>query len=65
VSTNVALFGGSLGAVDRGYQSVIAEDATAGGSAETHAWMVENALPLLAAMSTTDEVAAAIGMSQS
>ncbi len=60
VSTNLALFGGSLGAVDRGYQSVIAEDATAGGSAETHAWMVENSLPLLSAMSTTGAVAEAI-----
>ena len=60
VSTNLALFGGSLGAVDRGYQSVIAEDATAGGSAETHAWMVENSLPLLSAMSTAAEVTEAI-----
>jgi len=60
VSTNVALFGGSLGAVDRGYQVVIPEDATAGGSAETHRFMIENSLPLLATMSTTADVIAAL-----
>ena len=56
VSTNLALFGGSLGAVDRGYQSVIPEDATAGGTADTHEWMVKNSLPLLSSMTTTAEV---------
>lgn len=60
VSTNLALFGGSLDAVDRGYQVVIAEDATAGGAAETHQWMIRNALPLLATMTTTDIVVDAI-----
>lgn len=61
VSTNVALFGASLGAVDRSYQAVIAEDATAGASAESHEWMITNTLALLATITTTDEVIAALG----
>ena len=56
VSTNVALFGGSLGGVDRGYQVVIPEDCTAGGSAESHQFMITNSLPLLATMATADAV---------
>lgn len=60
VSTNLALFGGSLGAVDRGYQAVLVEDASAGGTAESHLWMLENTYPLLAAISNVDAVEAAI-----
>jgi nicotinamidase-related amidase len=60
VSTNLALFAGSVGAVDRGYSVVLPEDATAGATPEQHEWMVTNTLPLLAAMSTADEVIAAI-----
>lgn len=60
VSTNLALFGGSLGAVDRGYHAVIVEDAAAGASSESHAWMLQNTLPLLASISTADELVAAI-----
>jgi nicotinamidase-related amidase len=61
VSTNLALFGGSLGAVDRGYQAVIVEDATAGGTLETHTWMLQNALPLLASITTEEGIEAALG----
>ena len=32
VSTNIALFGGAVGAVDRGYKAVLAEDASAGAA---------------------------------
>lgn len=60
VSTNIAIFGGALGGVDRGYQCVIAEDCTAGATADTHAWMVTNALPMLATITTGDAVAAVI-----
>ena len=60
VSTNVALFGGSLGGVDRGYQVVIPEDCTAGGSADTHQFMITNSLPLLATMTTSAAVAEAL-----
>ncbi len=60
VSTNLALFGGSLGAIDRGYQAVLVEDASAGGSAETHQWMLENTYPMLASITSVDEVEKAL-----
>jgi nicotinamidase-related amidase len=56
VSTNIALFAGALGAVERGYMAVLAEDATAGAAAESHNWMITNALPLLATISSVDEI---------
>jgi len=61
VSTNLALFGGCLGAVDRGYSVVLPEDATAGATAETHAWMIEHTLPMLATLTTVDAVVGALG----
>lgn len=60
VSTNIALFGGALGAVDRGYQVVIPEDCTAGGTPETHHFQITEALPLLATMTTCTEVVTAL-----
>jgi nicotinamidase-related amidase len=60
VSTNLALFAGSMGAIDRGYSVVLPEDATAGAAPELHDWMVTNSLPLIATISNTDEVIAAI-----
>ncbi len=60
VSTNVAIVAGCLGAVDRGYHAVVAEDATAGASTETHKWNVEHTLPLLATVSSSAEVVEAL-----
>jgi len=60
VSTNIALFAGSIGAIDRGYWVVLPEDATAGAAPDLHEWMVTNTLPLVATMSTADEVISAI-----
>jgi nicotinamidase-related amidase len=56
VSTNVALPGMTMEAVNRGYWVVIPEDATAGNSPETHRFMVDNLLSLLGRMTTTEEV---------
>jgi nicotinamidase-related amidase len=56
VSTNIAMFAGALGAVDRGYKAVLAEDATAGVAADLHDWMITNTLPILATISTVDEI---------
>jgi nicotinamidase-related amidase len=58
VSTNIALFAGALGAVDRGYQAVIAEDAAAGASADAHGWMITNTLPLVATIASTARIVA-------
>jgi nicotinamidase-related amidase len=60
VSTNVALFAGALGAVDRGYGAVLVEDASAGATAAAHEWMVANTLGLLATLASTDAVLAAL-----
>jgi nicotinamidase-related amidase len=60
VSTDIALPGMALDAVNRGYQVVMAEDATAGTSAGSHAFMTTNVLAALAQICTVDEVAAAL-----
>jgi nicotinamidase-related amidase len=62
VSTNLALFAGAVGAVDRGYKAVLAEDASAGAAPELHEWMITNALPLVATVASVDEIV--IGLSQ-
>jgi nicotinamidase-related amidase len=58
VSTNLALFAGAVGAVDRGYRAVLAEDASAGAAPDLHEWMVTNALPLVTTVSSVDEIIA-------
>jgi nicotinamidase-related amidase len=58
VSTNVALPGLLMEAVNRGYSAVLPEDATAGSSPETHQFMLDNLLSLLARTTTTKEVLA-------
>ncbi len=56
VSTNLALFGGALGAVERGYQAVVAEDCSAGATAESHRFMITESLPMLATIATAAEM---------
>jgi len=58
VSTNLALFAGAIGAVDRGYRAVLAEDASAGATPEQHEWMITNALPLITTISSVDDIVA-------
>lgn len=63
VSTNVALMGGSVEAVGLGYNSVIAEDCTAGGTADTHRIQITMHLPLVATVSDSVSIAAALSSS--
>jgi nicotinamidase-related amidase len=58
VSTNVALPGLALEAVNRGYDVVLAEDCTAGSSAEAHAFFVQQQLKMLARVVTAEDVLA-------
>lgn len=51
VSTNIALPGGCSEAVGLGYRVVLAEDCTAGGTAESHDFQIRMHLPLLATIS--------------
>jgi nicotinamidase-related amidase len=61
VSTNLAMPGNTLTAVDLGYHVVIPEDCIAGADAATHKLIIENQLRLVATITTAAEVVAAIG----
>lgn len=56
VSTNIAIPGTSLEAVNRGYTVVIPEDCTAGAWPEAHEFQVTHTLPLLATVTTSKAV---------
>ncbi|MGV9867756.1 isochorismatase family protein [Rhodococcus koreensis] len=56
VSTNIALPGAATEAVARGFTVVLAEDCTAGGTAETHRMQVTMHLPLLATVTKSAAV---------
>lgn len=60
ISTNIAIPGTTVEAVNRGYPVVIVEDGTAGTTAEIHEFAVTNVLPPLATISSTTAVAAAL-----
>lgn len=65
VSSNVAINNTALTGSDLGYQVLVAEDCSAGASAETHAFMVRNLLPLYATVTTQAEIEAALRASAS
>ncbi|MGV3768952.1 MAG: cysteine hydrolase [Sphingobium phenoxybenzoativorans] len=56
VSTNIALIGASIEAVNRGFSVVIAEDCTAGATPETHAHSIEQTLPILGTVCSTEAI---------
>lgn len=60
VSSNIAIPGMAACGSDLGYQVVIAEDCVAGASAETHAFNVQNTLPLFATISDAATIAQAL-----
>lgn len=64
VSTNLALFGTALEAVNRGYQVVLPEDCTAGATAETHAFHIRESFPLLAAVTDAQTLVTALRVRQ-
>ncbi|HEX9039940.1 MAG TPA: cysteine hydrolase family protein [Trebonia sp.] len=64
VSTNIALPGAATEAVGLGYNVVLAEDCTAGATPETHHMQVTQHLPLLAAVTDTESVVAAVRAAQ-
>jgi len=59
VSTNVALTGGAIEAVNRGYQVVLPADCTAGSSADAHARHLDEFFSLMGAVTDGDTVSAA------
>ena len=60
VSTNIALPGAATEAVGLGYSVVLAEDCTAGATAQTHQMQVSMHLPLLATVSDAASVIASL-----
>ena len=60
VSTNIALPGACTEAVALGYSVVLAEDCTAGATAETHQMQITQHLPLLATVTDAESVIASL-----
>lgn len=60
VSSNVAVSGTALCGSDLGYQVLVPEDCIAGATAESHAFMVQQSLPLYSTLTTGAAVADAI-----
>jgi nicotinamidase-related amidase len=62
VSTNIGIPGTALGGLNRGYTMVVPEDCTAGAWAEAHEFNVRHTLPLLATVTTSQDVLEALGL---
>jgi nicotinamidase-related amidase len=60
VSTNLALMGLAIEAVNRLFQVVLAEDCTAGGDVEGHEAQLRLHFPLLATVTTSEAIAAEV-----
>lgn len=60
VSTNVAIAGNAMTAIDLGYHVVIPEDCIAGADAQTHETLVKEQLRMLARITSADAVSRAI-----
>jgi nicotinamidase-related amidase len=60
VSTNIALPGMAIEAINRLFEVVIPEDCTAGATAESHIAQITTNLPTIAHISTAAEVASAV-----
>lgn len=61
VSTNVGVPGACLEAVNRGLRAVVPEDCAAAAWPEAQQWQMTHTLPLLATVTTSAEVIAALG----
>lgn len=64
VSTNIGVPGTCLEAINRGFTAVVPEDAVAGSSAEIHEFQIKNIIRLLATVTTTKDVLAALSTSE-
>lgn len=60
ISTNVAITGLTMAAVELGYHAVIPEDCIAAADREAHRVIVEHQLRMLATITTKDEVVASL-----
>lgn len=60
VSTNVGVPGTCLELINRGFAAVVVEDGVAGSSREIHDFQLAHIVPLLATVTTSDQVIAAL-----
>lgn len=60
VSANVALSGLTLGGTDRGYQVILPRDCMAGATPDAEEQMIENQFKMLATITTSEDVIAAL-----
>ena len=61
VSTNLAIPGNTFAAVEMGYYVIVPEDCIASPDPNVHRTIVDNQLRLLARVTTSDEIVAALG----
>jgi nicotinamidase-related amidase len=61
ISTNIAIAGNTIAAVEFGYHAVIPEDCIAGADREAHRIIVDHQLRMLATITDKDAVIAALG----
>lgn len=61
VSVNVAVTGSTIEAVNRGFTVAIPRDCVAGATDETHDFMLDNIVRLLATITTSDDIVAELG----
>jgi nicotinamidase-related amidase len=61
VSTNLAVESIVRASVNRGFDMVVIEDCCASYPQEWHDWTIANIMPLLATVTTSDAVLAALG----
>jgi nicotinamidase-related amidase len=61
ISTNVAIAGMTMAAVELGYHAVIPEDCIAAADRDAHRIIIEHQLRMLATITSKDEVVAALG----
>jgi len=60
ISTTLAVEGIVRASLNRGYQMFVVEDCCAGVPQEWHDWSIRNTLPLMATITSAEEVAAAL-----
>jgi len=62
VSLNIAIPGSVIEAVNRGFSVVVPADCVSGATDETHEFMLKHTLPVLSAVTTSDEILAQLAV---
>lgn len=63
ISTNFAVEGLVRASVNRGFEVIVVEDCCASVSDEMHEWSIRNIMPVLATVTTSEELVAHLGSS--